>query len=358
MKLKFILLLILLNCSIAYGQDLTGKIVDVLDGRTVVIESSDKNRFAIQLQFIEVPTAETSFAPTGKEHLKKLSINKPASFSIIKIVEKVNIGKVLVGGVDLSQQLLLDGTAWYLLPEKDEQKYGERNIYLELEQTAKAGQRGVWADISLKPSWIIQAEKDAEKEKQRVREMQEENSRLAAERQKKRDQANANVQMWAEVPDVTGTGGCVNKYDKYADITQCGTLLMRLNVKNPRPKSEISLGVTKAFYGQDIKKTTGFSYFLTFKCYSLLTTCSGVSDLRLVVGNQRIHLQDPKYNSQTTNEQDEDTGWHYTAEFARFQMNEDQFKAFSQQKTVEFKLGHIEGVIDSWQMATIKNLLN
>ena len=194
MTKQFILLVfLLLNLSaLTFAQQFSGNVVDVMDGRTVVIEAADKTRFAVQLQFVEVPAPDTSFAAIAKEHLKKLAVNKPAVYSLLKIVDKINIGKVLIGGIDLSQQILLDGTAWYALPEMNEQKEEERAVYLKLEQQAKSQKSGLWSLPELKPSWVVKAE-DEEK---RIREMMAENSREAAERQKRREKATANLEMW------------------------------------------------------------------------------------------------------------------------------------------------------------------
>lgn len=360
MKKQFILLtFLLLNLNVlCFAQQFTGRIIDVMDGRTVVIESEDKTKFAVQLQFIEVPPDNTSFAGIGKEHLKKLSVDKAATYSIRKIVEKKNIGKVLVGGVDLSQQLLLDGAAWYSEPEKGEQYFQEREVYQNLELQAKTDKRGIWSFPDLKPSWVIQTEIEAEKEEKRRLEMMAENSREAAERQKKREQAvaNTNVQMWAEIPDNFKTGAYQVRYDKYTDITQYLTPLMPLSIKNPQLKSTISLGVSHAFYGQDVKKAKGHSYFLTFKYYGLLTAFSYSTDLRLITENSRIHLTNPKYEWDIPGAKDEDTDMYYRTEFARFMMTENQFKDFIAGNQVEFRIGNLEGVISSSQLNFIRNI--
>jgi hypothetical protein len=79
--------------------------------------------------------------------------------------------------VDVSQQMLRDGAAWYALPEKNGQNAAQSEIYQDNEAQAKAEKRGIWSNEDLKPAWEFRAEKEA-------RRKAEEEARLEAIKQK------------------------------------------------------------------------------------------------------------------------------------------------------------------------------
>lgn len=165
-----------------------GNAVEIIDGQTFVLEDENKARFIIQFQFIEAPSDKT-FAPIVKEHLSKLILNKPVQFEFRFAQKDKNIGKVFVGRVDVSQQLLRDGAAWYLLPQSDSQDNNERLQYQRMELAAKEEKLGIWDDSGLRPSWEIKAEQE------KIAEMKRTEERLERQR-KNRELANKKVTHW------------------------------------------------------------------------------------------------------------------------------------------------------------------
>lgn len=165
-----------------------GNAVEIIDGQTFVLEDENKARFVIQLQFIEVP-ADKKFAAIAKDHLSKLILDKAVQFEFRFAQKGKNIGKVFAGRTDLSQQLLRDGAAWYLLPQSNLQDNNERLSYQRLETAAKDEKRGIWEHPNLKPSWEIKAEQ------QKNAEMKQTEERLERKR-KERELANKKVTLW------------------------------------------------------------------------------------------------------------------------------------------------------------------
>src|SRR4051812_26362177 len=115
-NLKLLLaLLFVITCSLtAFSQmKYEGTVVEVVDGKTVVIELPTRNKLTAELQYIEVPEPEQELHQTVREHLQKLLLGKQVEFLANQMKPTKTIGQVLAGGVDISQQMLRDGAAWY-----------------------------------------------------------------------------------------------------------------------------------------------------------------------------------------------------------------------------------------------------
>jgi endonuclease YncB( thermonuclease family) len=96
-KLVLFLAVILLVQAPIFAQDLlTGKVTRIIDGRTLILETTSNGSLPVQLQYIETPT-DSALAQTVKEHLQKLLLNKTVSFHLKSVVQGKNTGKVING---------------------------------------------------------------------------------------------------------------------------------------------------------------------------------------------------------------------------------------------------------------------
>lgn len=154
--------LLMFSIQTAFSQKkLDGKVVEIIDGKTVVIEVPiTKNHITAELEYIEIPEPEQQLSQTVKAHLQKLLLGKDVEFIARVLLEKKLIGKIYLGDVDVSQQLLRDGAAWYAVLEKERQDTAESEIYQIIEAQAKLEKRGVWAVENLKTAWEFRAEKE------------------------------------------------------------------------------------------------------------------------------------------------------------------------------------------------------
>lgn len=92
--------------SHAIGQArFAGKVVDVLDGRTLIVETS-AGRITTQLQYIETPEPEQPLHKTVRDHLANLALGKVVEFRPLRLQNKITVGRVEIGGIDLGLQLI------------------------------------------------------------------------------------------------------------------------------------------------------------------------------------------------------------------------------------------------------------
>ena len=206
-----IALVVLCCCAASFAQSrIGGRVVEIVDGKTVVIETIESGRLVAELQYIEVPEAGQPLCETAREHLRALVEGKAVEFRAKGLAQTKIVGQLISGGVDISQQRIRDGAAWYAVAEKSGQDAAESDVYRSNEAQARAEKRGVWSIENLKPSWEMSAEREREREN-----LAREAERKAAEQTtvssgnnssvgKNRNAARAplsndNFQMWADV---------------------------------------------------------------------------------------------------------------------------------------------------------------
>lgn len=199
-----ILLLVLFASLTAVSQrKLSGKVVEVIDGKTAVIQIGTSGNLTVVLQYVEVPEPEQPLHTVVKEHLAKLLLGKDALIVPKGVLNSSTVAQVFVDGVDVSQQMIRDGAAWFALPEKTEKSGSEVEIYISNEAQAKAEKRGVWSVEGLKPAWEFRAEKakrERDAELARLEEIkkqnQEKNQTVSKEKLPPPSAALSNFEMW------------------------------------------------------------------------------------------------------------------------------------------------------------------
>lgn len=154
--MKKLLIILLITPWFVLGQ-LTGKVVKVKDGDTVVILDDSNTQFTIRVADIDCPERGQPYSKVAKDFVIKEIAGKK-----VKILEKNKdrygriVGFVLYNDKDLSQELLRRGYAWHY-------KYFSDNTTLALlEKEAKLNKVGLWIDPSpINPyNWRKQQKKE------------------------------------------------------------------------------------------------------------------------------------------------------------------------------------------------------
>lgn len=150
-----------LIASAAVAQNgVTGKVVDVLDGKTLVMQTS-AGRVTIELQYLEVPEQGQPFYSIAKDHLSKLAVGKFVEHKTHRLIRGISIGRtVSFDGVDLSLQMIRDGAAWHQPRNTSEQSAAEGSEYSAIQDLARNEKRGIWSMPGLKTPWEVRAENE------------------------------------------------------------------------------------------------------------------------------------------------------------------------------------------------------
>lgn len=252
---------LLLACSINfYSQTyISGQVVDVVDGRTLLVETAQNARVIFRLQHIEVPEAEQPLAEIVKNHLRELAFGKTVNIRSNSLSSSIVVGQVVLkGGIDLSQQMLRDGAAWFF-NEGTESLDG----YKMMEAAAKAEKRGIWGVEGLKPAWEfrqdkkIDEQKKLETEQKKLEEEKLANAQKFEQTQDKQNQNTAQPLRNNTQPIIKFTSSEPNfvlEYDKTTNESYVSSPMQTFVVSDGENSLEILLGFGYEFVGNTMPK--------------------------------------------------------------------------------------------------------
>ena len=153
MRPALALLLILVH-SVASAGTLTGRVVRVTDGDTIVVLDADNAQHKIRLTGIDAPERKQAFGTKSKEHLSDAVAGKSVVVEYSKRdYYKRILGKVLLSGEDMNLEQLRAGLAWHYKKYQKEQSPADRDIYSKTELDARESERGLWRAPNPVPPW-------------------------------------------------------------------------------------------------------------------------------------------------------------------------------------------------------------
>jgi len=160
-----IFLFLLLTFPFLHAETLTGCVVRVTDGDTIVVLDADKVQHKIRLQGIDAPERRQAFGTKSKEHLSDLVAGKTVEVDYSKYdrYERV-LGIVMVNGEDVYLEQVEAGMAWHYKKYQGEQSASDRVKYSDAELEARRQKIGLWRDPNPMPPWNYRrAERDRKK---------------------------------------------------------------------------------------------------------------------------------------------------------------------------------------------------
>jgi endonuclease YncB( thermonuclease family) len=151
--------------SLAYADTLSGRVVRVIDGDTLVVLDAAKAQQKIRLQGIDAPERGQAFGTKSKEHLSDLVAGQVVvvEYSDLDRYQRI-LGKVLLDGEDINLEQVSSGMAWHYKKYEREQTPTDRIRYSDAEREARRQKLGLWRDPNPVPPWDYrQAEREQRK---------------------------------------------------------------------------------------------------------------------------------------------------------------------------------------------------
>lgn len=221
-------LLSLTVCIVASGQmTVTGTAIDVIDGKTVLIELPS-GKVRAEMQYIEVPERGQELHDIVVQHLRGLALGKIVSFRAQQIMKDRTVGALMIGDVDVAQQMLRDGAAWHIRHKPTGQSAADVKTYESNESDARAEKRGVWSVDDMKTAWQFRADRDAAQNATVPT--------LTKELPAERPQIKKPTGYWSDVnPKMQNVGALANGYNHAARSGYVGTSYL------PAKETEIEL---------------------------------------------------------------------------------------------------------------------
>ena len=133
---------------VGFARTLTGTVVGVTDGDTVVVRAGEET-LTVRLHGIDAPEAKQPFGARAKQELSELVFKKAVRVEIMSRDRYGRqVGRVFVGKTDVNLELVRRGLAWWYR----EYARGDREL-AEAEAEARADRRGLWSDPEPMPPW-------------------------------------------------------------------------------------------------------------------------------------------------------------------------------------------------------------
>lgn len=373
--MKYSKLILFVICLLAFSattfaqRKFGGTVVDVVDGKTVVVELQAGNRLTFELQYIEVPEPEQQLHQTVREHLRQMVGGKTVECVARGVNENKTLGQLFVGGVDVSQQMIRDGAAWHVSPEKTGQAVAEGEVYQNNEALAKREKRGVWSIENLRPAWEFRAQKDAVRQPSETVEPDEvktqsqttsnsKSRRWTVEEQLK---ANSKLQIWNDIrssqaTEATGAaggetsaGGLLSQYFSSARVgyTSTPSTFINAGVGGSRVKFD-----HRTFYFYRGDQSSGVEtdvFLLGFLTISPSAKFATSNSLTVIADKQKsVFTITKRLSGQTIN------GY---MEILLYKVSPAVLKKIANAKNVQVKVGQYSGVMGNDSQIGMKDLL-
>ena len=156
MKILIIILTLagFLLCSLVNANTLTGNVVRIIDGDTVVVLDANKVQYKIRLMGIDAPEKKQAYGKKSKDNLSDLVAGKFVVVEYNKLDRyKRIIGKILLNSNDMNLKQVSSGMAWHYKKYQGEQSRADQMKYSEAEVDASNAKRGLWYDPEPIPPW-------------------------------------------------------------------------------------------------------------------------------------------------------------------------------------------------------------
>lgn len=138
-------------------RTLTGKVVGVLDGDTILVLDEHKTQHKIRLAGIDAPERTQAFGHRSREALAKKVFQEHVAIHW-RQHDKYGrtIGDVFLGSRWINQEAVAEGLAWHYL------KYSDSKELSAAEETARRSGTGLWAHADAEAPWQFRS-RDNEK---------------------------------------------------------------------------------------------------------------------------------------------------------------------------------------------------
>lgn len=156
-RVALLLILILIALPVGAADEpkaVSGRVVGVTDGDTLILLDADKARHKVRLHGIDAPEKGQAFGAKAKQALSDLVFGKEVIVAVTDVdrYERL-VGRVRQGDAGVNLALVRGGHAWRY-PQYD--KAGE---FAAAQDEAKAAKRGLWADADPTPPWEFRRKK-------------------------------------------------------------------------------------------------------------------------------------------------------------------------------------------------------
>lgn len=362
-NLRFALLslvLLILTQPLFAQSKFGGEVVEVRDGKTVVIETIG-GKIVVALQYIEVPERDQPLNAVVAEHLKKLVLGKVVEFRAQRVSTETIVGELTVAGNDISKQMLRDGAAWHIGRDRTGQDMAGWTAYNSNEAQAKNEKLGVWSVPGMKTAWQHRADKEEAARLAELAKMPKEpvveinpvdKTKTGMRRQRPEDvlRSNNDWKFWPEIDkSKRDPNGILKEFDlakKVGSFETKGAFVVLFG-----PGGAVQRVETRSLYVyQGTENSTGpGGYVIGFLATSLDGKFQKSNELTMFADGKKISLGKAKIITKK-----ESGGTH---ELMLYRVDEEFMQNIAYADKLEVKIGSFSGAIDGEARNSMRHLM-
>jgi micrococcal nuclease len=147
-KVGFCCLVFCLGMSHAYSSSISGKVIEVIDGNTLVVRAEEET-YTIVFHLIDSPDPGQPYAGAAQEYLQKKLLKKQVTVHLVGKDRRGNyLGVIFLrNSVDVRHDLISRGLAWVEEGCTDPQLF-------TLQEQARQQRIGLWREDNPTPPWV------------------------------------------------------------------------------------------------------------------------------------------------------------------------------------------------------------
>jgi len=147
-------LILLLSHLAVDAREVPGRLLRVIDGDTLEIQTAQEGYLRVRLAGIDAPEKSQAFGRVAGAKLRVLTMDKPLRVQVLKTDRYGrSISHVYAGQEDVGLTMVKDGYAWHFKRFECDQTRADRARYADAEQAARRSRRGLWEQPDPTPPW-------------------------------------------------------------------------------------------------------------------------------------------------------------------------------------------------------------
>lgn len=153
-------MLLLLGSGQALAEEIAGQVIEVIDGDTLSLLTSDDWQIRVRLAGIDAPNADQPYSDKARQTLSALALGKRATLQVqARDLSGRSIAQMFIEGQDINRELVRRGAVWvahdhasppaHLLPDETEAKRARRGLWGQPQKDIVAP--WVWSNSKREP---------------------------------------------------------------------------------------------------------------------------------------------------------------------------------------------------------------
>lgn len=146
-------IILLLGNTQAKAEEITGQVIEVLDGDTLSLLTSDDWQIHVRLASIDAPDLSQPYSNKARQTLSALALGKRATLQVVaRDLAGRSVARMFIKELDINREMVRRGAAWVA---HDDDAAPPIHL-LPVEAEAKRERRGLWAQPQkdIVPPWV------------------------------------------------------------------------------------------------------------------------------------------------------------------------------------------------------------